>query len=407
MFGRFVFIVFFLLLFASVSGESPNLRDKIIENAKSGNAFSQSTLGDLNYCDFLAGDKNAIVEAIKWYKMASDAGIPRAQYRLGMIYLNGDGVEKDIITAASLIKKSALANRAYALAQLGRMYQSGLGVDRSISEAIRYYRLAIKEDNDGSESAEYSLALLYADGLGVPKDEKVAIKLMTDAANRGHMEACEAIELYDLRKQAKSGNIECAVKLGKRLLQGEGVNYSPKEAVVWLKRASDSHNAEAMYLLGNIYISGKMVKKNTSMGIRLLVKSASAGNRESQELVKFLREKHELTKNIEAAESDLERGFKRQRELVLESVVRVGWEAASNLEELNRKIWLMNQNGFRDERQREVNHILTERVQPSLNRWWSLLAKYTSLGGDNWTLSLRIKPIVESMNRTKARYAVR
>jgi len=38
-------------------------------------------------------------EAVKWYRKAAEQGMPSAQYYLGLMYLNGEGVAKDYIEA--------------------------------------------------------------------------------------------------------------------------------------------------------------------------------------------------------------------------------------------------------------------------------------------------------------------
>ena len=37
-----------------------------------------------------------------WYRKSADQGDTRAQYNLGVLYVNGEGVEKDLEQAASL-----------------------------------------------------------------------------------------------------------------------------------------------------------------------------------------------------------------------------------------------------------------------------------------------------------------
>ena len=48
-------------------------------------------------------------EAIEWYKRAAEQGIPNAQYNLGVIYMNGDGVRKNISKAIENLAKLRFA----------------------------------------------------------------------------------------------------------------------------------------------------------------------------------------------------------------------------------------------------------------------------------------------------------
>ena len=38
-------------------------------------------------------------EAVKWYRLAADQGIAEAQYNMGIMYKNGQGVPKDYVQA--------------------------------------------------------------------------------------------------------------------------------------------------------------------------------------------------------------------------------------------------------------------------------------------------------------------
>jgi TPR repeat protein len=46
-----------------------------------------------------------------------------------------------------------------------------------------------KEANAGDADAQYNLAYIYENGLGVPKDEAKALELYQQAANQGHSPA--------------------------------------------------------------------------------------------------------------------------------------------------------------------------------------------------------------------------
>ncbi len=50
-----------------------------------------------------------------------------AQYNLGMIYQNRNGVEKDVIKAFNYFKKSAKKEYVKAQFQLGYYYSNGIG----------------------------------------------------------------------------------------------------------------------------------------------------------------------------------------------------------------------------------------------------------------------------------------
>jgi hypothetical protein len=65
--------------------------------AEQGNADAQYNLG------FMYSNGNGVpqddVEAMKWYRLAADQGYARAQAGLGFMYYNGDGVPEDYVEA--------------------------------------------------------------------------------------------------------------------------------------------------------------------------------------------------------------------------------------------------------------------------------------------------------------------
>lgn len=54
-----------------------------------------------------AYEKENYVEAVKWFRKAAEKGDADAQFLLGMCYLNGKGVEQDIIDAGGWLGKAA------------------------------------------------------------------------------------------------------------------------------------------------------------------------------------------------------------------------------------------------------------------------------------------------------------
>jgi len=65
---------------------------------------------------------------------------------------------------------------------LGYLYTQGLGVPRSVDQAVKYYRAAALK---GFAKAQGNLGLLYQDGIGVPKDLLEGYKWFKLAADQG------------------------------------------------------------------------------------------------------------------------------------------------------------------------------------------------------------------------------
>ena len=91
-------------------------------------------------------------------------------------------IQKDYKTAYKLLSPIAEQGNDKAQYKLGIMYSDGQGVPQDYKEAGKWFRLAAEQEN---HKAELSLGFLYKDGKGVTKDSEEAMKLFTLAAEGG------------------------------------------------------------------------------------------------------------------------------------------------------------------------------------------------------------------------------
>ena len=61
-------------------------------------------------------------EAVKWYRLAADQGDASAQYNLGVMYANGQGVPQNHAEAVKWYRLAADQGNASAQFNLGDMY---------------------------------------------------------------------------------------------------------------------------------------------------------------------------------------------------------------------------------------------------------------------------------------------
>ena len=66
------------------------------------------------------------------------------------------------------------------------MYANGEGVPQDDKTAVKWYTLAAEQ---GYATAQNNLGLMYANGQGVPQDDKTAVKWYTLAAEQGYATA--------------------------------------------------------------------------------------------------------------------------------------------------------------------------------------------------------------------------
>ena len=122
-------------------------------------------------------------QAVYWFQKSARQGNSQSQYHLGILYANGTGVPEDDPQAVNWFRKSAEQGDARAQFNLGVMYEFGEGVPEDDRQAVNWYRQAAEQ---GHARAQFGLGLMYADGAGVPRDNVRAYAWFNLAAGRGH-----------------------------------------------------------------------------------------------------------------------------------------------------------------------------------------------------------------------------
>src|SRR5215831_10258053 len=108
----------------------------------------------------------------------ADSGSVVAQAMLGLCYLYGRETDVNYPEAFRLLSIAKDKGASRAVANLAIMYAQGLGVPRDMAKAIRFYE-AVEE---GEVRAQLELARIYARGIGVEADPKRALSLYTGIA---------------------------------------------------------------------------------------------------------------------------------------------------------------------------------------------------------------------------------
>ena len=131
----------------------------------------------------LLGEKDRKSEAIEWITRSSDNGYRIAQFDLGTMYLQGDGVKFDPKLGMELLTSSAEKRYASAAYKLGEIFDKGqYGFKKDPEEAIKWYKRAQKI---GYVGAELRLAQIYQNGEGVERDLFQCIKYYKLADQHG------------------------------------------------------------------------------------------------------------------------------------------------------------------------------------------------------------------------------
>ena len=124
-------------------------------------------LADASDDAWVAYNRGDYKTAASEFRKLADQGDASAQYNLGVMYYEGEGVPQDYEEAARWYRKAADQGNAKAQHNLGWMYTNGQGVPLDYEEAVRWYR---KAADQGDVRAQSNLGLMYAGGRGVPQD---------------------------------------------------------------------------------------------------------------------------------------------------------------------------------------------------------------------------------------------
>ena len=131
-------------------------------------------------------------EAVKWFRMAAEQGSVIAQFNLGSMYSNGQGVPRDHTEALKWFSIAAEQGSAPAQFNLGFMYHNGQVVPQDYAEALKWFSKAAKQ---GSAKAQTNLGYLYGSGKGVSQDYVTAHMWHDLASSNGYKLGTEMRDL--------------------------------------------------------------------------------------------------------------------------------------------------------------------------------------------------------------------
>ena len=184
-------------------------------------------------------------EALKWLLKVAELGHSDAQYWLGVMYNNGQGVIQNFVEAAKWYRKAAEQGHRGAQCSLGFMYENGQGVRQDYAEAVKWYWNAAQQ---GDVNAQCNLGFMYETGQGVVQNYTEAEKWYLKAAEEGLARA--------------------QYNLGNMYLWGKGVEQDVYEAVIWFKKAAKQGDEIAQNSLDYVNKNGRYDSYNNEVDIK-------------------------------------------------------------------------------------------------------------------------------------------
>jgi hypothetical protein len=120
--------------------------------------------------------------AMRELRPLAEKGIASAQFKMGLLYANGQGVSKDDVQARRWYEKAATQGHAEAQANLGVLLVYARGGPQDYKMAIYWFRLSA---NQGNDLAQRKLGLMYERGDGVQQDFVLAYMWYSLGAAKG------------------------------------------------------------------------------------------------------------------------------------------------------------------------------------------------------------------------------
>ncbi len=133
------------------------------------------------------------------------SGDRRAQYRLGLLYLRGNEVKKDLKKARIWLEKAAEQGYAKAFYRLGMLHVSKRYGMYNPAKAFAYFRKGAAKKHAESQ---YSLALAYYKGTGTAQDKTKALYWARQAKKNKVHKAAVLLQKLQQPQTADTGNHE-------------------------------------------------------------------------------------------------------------------------------------------------------------------------------------------------------
>ena len=168
----------------------------------------------------------------------------------GQLGLSSPAAKVDV---ATVFKRSCAGGNFESCASLGKLYETGIGVQQNDAEAVRLYELACASGQ--TRRSCVSLSVMVERGRGTPADPARANSLLERACNQGSSDSCGMLSLHYfegrgvprdgakgvelLVKACEGTDLGSCLPLAMRYQAGVGVPKDPARAKKYFTRACD------------------------------------------------------------------------------------------------------------------------------------------------------------------------
>lgn len=141
-------------------------------------------------------EKHDYTQAKAAFEELAKSGHSGAQYQLGLMHHQGDGVAPDIREGLRWYRRAADQNQPAALYAIGLLLDQGFGVKENPVEATKHFKKAAEL---GHPQAQFTYGYMLQQGRGAPKNGPEALKWFHRAAEQGHGIALFGIAICNKR----------------------------------------------------------------------------------------------------------------------------------------------------------------------------------------------------------------
>lgn len=225
--------------------------------------------------------------AFRFFRKAADLGYADAAYMLGILFLQGIGVEKNVELALENLTNSFELGKDYAARPIGDLYFQGV-----FDHGTQNPKMAIRWYERGAEKQVLS-----------------CLEVLGDCYYHGFGVANDLYRAYDYYRMAElQGSADAPLTLGFMHIRGEGVGKNLRQALKWMQIAQQRGNPKAAEyvksltdILGGPGTAAGTAAQGGASGIHLNRSYSTCGEAEIREKERLEEEKRRRNASIYAA----------------------------------------------------------------------------------------------------------
>ncbi|XP_068679629.1 sel1-repeat-containing protein YbeQ-like isoform X1 [Montipora foliosa] len=254
--------------------------------------------------------KDAVELSAPLFRYAAMAGDTDGMYSYGKLLEKGEGgIEPDPIEAGKIFTDLAERGHPFAQFSLAQLYHDGIGMKKDIKMALSLYEVSAK---NGVSEGNNMIGNMYTTGEAGKVDLTKAAEYFTKAAEKGNISALMSLGAFysrgtgvekDYEKSFKCykaaadhGYLTAQYNVGVNYFSGLGVEHDFKKAAYYFDIAARQGHVPAQINLGNMYYWGYGVDKDWEKS-KELYREAAKTNQNAQLLLQELEDEMKAKNN--------------------------------------------------------------------------------------------------------------